>query len=120
MRTFEVYRNEDETGVSGTGKVIEGVIYSDGTCIVQWIPEESPSKSLGIFPSFGAFLAIHVTPHPKNKTEVRFSDGEINVYPKAEEPVRKPRRRRKAVDTGVVAPEGPMEVGVRNDVPPTT
>lgn len=117
IRTFELYRTNDETGVSGTGKVVEGVVYSDGTCVVRWIPEESPAKSLGVFDSYGAFIAIHVTPHPANNTEVRFNDGELYTYPRLEAKVRKPRRRRKAPDSGVVAPAGPLEVGVRNDVP---
>lgn len=36
MRTFELHRVEDETGISGTGIVAEGVIFGDGTCAMRW------------------------------------------------------------------------------------
>lgn len=39
MRTFHLDRREDPTGVSGTGKVAEGVEFSDGRCVVRWLTE---------------------------------------------------------------------------------
>jgi|ERR1035437_6083808 hypothetical protein len=103
IRTFEMYRTEDETGISGSGKVLEGTIFSDGECIIRWISAISPGHSTAIFDSFGSFLSIHVSPHPDNKSEIRFNDGE--VYANAEkieeqtvvEPAPKPRRRKAAV-----------------------
>ena len=76
IRTFEVFRTEDETGVSGSGKIIEGCIFSDGECIIRWVSALSPGHSTSIFPSFGSFMSIHVAPHPDNKTIVKFNDGE--------------------------------------------
>ena len=35
-RAFVLQRNEDETGVSGTGIVAEGVEFSDGTVALRW------------------------------------------------------------------------------------
>jgi hypothetical protein len=35
-RRFELHRHEDETGVSGTGPVAEGVMFSDGTAALRW------------------------------------------------------------------------------------
>lgn len=35
-RTFTLYRDEDPTGVSGTGDVAEGVRWSDGTVSIRW------------------------------------------------------------------------------------
>ena len=37
MKTFYLNRKEDETGVSGTGKVAEGVIFDNGKCAVSWL-----------------------------------------------------------------------------------
>ena len=37
MRLFWLVRDIDETGVSGTGTVAEGVIFSDGTCAMRWL-----------------------------------------------------------------------------------
>lgn len=35
-RRFELHRDVDHTGVSGTGVVSEGVEFSDGTCVLRW------------------------------------------------------------------------------------
>lgn len=37
----ELWRDEDETGVSGTGKVAEGVIFSDGKVVLRWLTATS-------------------------------------------------------------------------------
>lgn len=37
MRRFELHRDQDVSGVSGTGVVAEGVEFSDGPCVVRWI-----------------------------------------------------------------------------------
>ena len=95
MRTFEVVRNNDETGISGTGKVIEGVVFEDGTCVTRWVAGTSPGRSTVIWDSFGAFMAIHVSPHPDNKTEIVFSDGEAYKGPvrtKGPRMVKRPQR----------------------------
>lgn len=39
--TFVLRRSEDVTGVSGTGVVAEGVLWSDGTVNVRWLKRES-------------------------------------------------------------------------------
>ena len=36
MRRFELHRDEDETGISGTGVVAEGIEFSDGMVVVRW------------------------------------------------------------------------------------
>lgn len=37
MRTFRLVRDDDITGVSGTGVVCEGIEFSDGTAVIHWI-----------------------------------------------------------------------------------
>lgn len=37
MRTFVLQRNVDETGVSGTGVVAEGVEFTDGIVALRWL-----------------------------------------------------------------------------------
>ena len=36
-RRFELHRDEDLTGVSGTGLVAEGVEFSDGVVAMRWM-----------------------------------------------------------------------------------
>lgn len=38
-RAFRLVRDHDETGVSGTGIVAEGVEFSDGTVALRWLTE---------------------------------------------------------------------------------
>lgn len=41
MRTFSLIRNEDETGVSGTGIVAQGVEFDDGVVAMRWLTDTS-------------------------------------------------------------------------------
>lgn len=119
MRTFEMVRKEDESGVSGTGKVLEGVVFSDGITVGRWVSDKSPARSTTFYNSFGEFIAIHVAPHPTNKTEIKFSDGEVYEHTKvttaATGAVSKTRRKRKAVLPKVAVGDGQPEVPVQPD-----
>ena len=37
IRSFTVCRQNDESGVSGEGVVIEGVVLASGHCIIHWL-----------------------------------------------------------------------------------
>jgi hypothetical protein len=37
MRRFRIDREVDPTGVSGTGCVAQGIVFSDGTTVVRWL-----------------------------------------------------------------------------------
>ena len=66
MRTFVLLREEDETGVSGTGEVAEGVEFHDGTCALRWFGE---MRSTGIYNSMIDLDKIH---GHQGKTQVRW------------------------------------------------
>ena len=68
-RTFSMIRGSDESGVSGTGKVLEGVRFSDGTVVVRWLTVGQES-STAVYESFDSFESIHIKSHPTNKTRV--------------------------------------------------
>ena len=36
MRRFELHRDQDITGVSGTGVVADGVAFDDGVVVLRW------------------------------------------------------------------------------------
>jgi hypothetical protein len=38
-RRFEMHRDHDVSGVSGTGVVAEGVEFTDGTVAIRWLTE---------------------------------------------------------------------------------
>lgn len=56
MRLFELHRAEDETGVSGSGVVCEGVEFSNGRVAMRWTPALS---SIALYDSIGDVEAIH-------------------------------------------------------------
>lgn len=70
MKTFELHRDEDETGVSGTGVVAEGCVFSDGCatpyasegfggpgwCAMRW---KNEPKTTTLFPSLSVVEIIH-------------------------------------------------------------
>lgn len=72
MRTFSVMREVDSTGVSGTGRVLDGVIFHTGQVVICW---HSDHSSVAIFTDWNAFENVHIRAHPENKTKVVFSDG---------------------------------------------
>jgi hypothetical protein len=56
MRRFELHRDTDATGVSGTGAVAEGVEFQDGTAALRW---KSQLKSTAVYNSVADVEAIH-------------------------------------------------------------
>ena len=75
MRGFVMKRLHDASGVSGTGTVLEGVLFSTGVVVIHWLTPP-PRGSISVFDSLEQFLSIHVRPHPDNGTIIRFEDGE--------------------------------------------
>lgn len=53
IKRFLLNRDHDVSGVSGTGIVAEGILFSDGSCVIHW---------LGEFPT--------TTPHPNLKSVI--------------------------------------------------
>lgn len=54
---FYLERDEDESGVSGTGVVAEGVVFSDGTAVLRW--RTKPYASTAIYGSLAELEHIH-------------------------------------------------------------
>jgi hypothetical protein len=73
IRCFTLRREEDVSGVSGTGIVLEGVLFSTGLVVIHWLTPP-PRGSIAIFDSLDQFLSIHVAPHPENRSVLVFDD----------------------------------------------
>ena len=56
MNTFELHRDADETGISGTGIVAQGVEFDDGTCVIRWL---TATRSTATYGSMDDLRAIH-------------------------------------------------------------
>jgi hypothetical protein len=70
LRRFRLKRIEDESGVSGTGYVAEGVKFTDGQCVLKWTTDTS---SIGIYHSWVEMVAIH---GHGGKTVIEWVDSE--------------------------------------------
>ena len=79
IRTFTVYRDEDQTGVSGAGVVIEGAKLASGQAIIHWL-YPPPRGGIAIFDSMDDFIKVHINPHPSNKTIITYEDGEQETF----------------------------------------
>lgn len=56
MKIFELRREVDETGISGTGTVAQGVIFDDGRCALRWL---TACRSTAIYDSIEDVVRIH-------------------------------------------------------------
>ena len=56
MKIFYLKRTEDETGVSGTGRVAQGFVFDNGKVAVTWLSEH---PSVTVYDSIGEVHAIH-------------------------------------------------------------
>ena len=55
-RRFVLRRNEDISGVSGTGHVADGVLFPDGTTVIRW---RTKHRSTTVYESLGDCIRIH-------------------------------------------------------------
>lgn len=56
MRLFHLIRDEDVSGVSGTGIVAEGVEFHDGQCVISWFGR---LHSVAVYPSIDGIIEVH-------------------------------------------------------------
>lgn len=63
FKRFYMNRSKDETGVSGTGRVLEGILTASGKIIVEW---KFPYHTIGIYNSLEEFKFIHQKSHPNS------------------------------------------------------
>lgn len=77
IKTFTIIRNGDESGVSGTGRILDGIVFHNGKTVVCWRTDvdgtQHGDSSIGVYDSFGAFKRIHIDSHPSNDTEIHYN-----------------------------------------------
>jgi hypothetical protein len=56
IRRFALQRNEDESGISGTGIVAEGVQFITGKAVLNWTTDV---RSVAVYDSLDELMAIH-------------------------------------------------------------
>ena len=56
MKIFYLNRTEDESGISGTGRVAQGFVFDNGKVAVTWLSEH---PSVTIYDNIGEIHAVH-------------------------------------------------------------
>lgn len=81
IRTFQVVRDEDVSGVSGTGVIAEGVLFSGGKVFVNWI---SMHKIVEMADSVAEWQAVH---GHEGKTRIVWDDEAEELEPEKKKTV---------------------------------
>ena len=77
-KTFHMIRKKDESGISGTGKILNGVVFPDGICVVRWCStNKNANPSTVIYNSFKDFKFYHMDCHPTNETKIIWHHGNL-------------------------------------------
>lgn len=84
MDCFTIYRTNDQSGISGTGIIAQGVRFATGHVAVQWLTPP-PDGDLQTKDSLDKFLSVHVLPHPENETIITWANGRQEHYPPKDE-----------------------------------
>jgi hypothetical protein len=95
MRRFHFNRVEDASGISGTGRVAEGVLFDNGLVALTW---NSVHKCVNIYTSLAEMMAVH---GHEGKTVLVWVDGDPNEIEEAPEPAPPPKRKKAAARKAV-------------------
>lgn len=84
-KKFSVVRNSDESGISGVGRVLDGIIWHNNLVSICWRTSiEGCDKgwtSINLYPNYITFYNLHIRSHPSNNTVVDF-EAELEPTPK--------------------------------------
>jgi hypothetical protein len=75
VRRFHLRRVIDETGISGTGLVTDGIEFDDGSVIMKW---NTATTSLALYKSIEDVVTIH---GHEGKTVVEYTETKFEVWP---------------------------------------
>jgi len=68
MRRFVLIRVEDLTGVSGTGEVAEGTVFSSGLAVIRWL---RVPYAMGVYQNLDDLISVH---GHEGRTQLQFID----------------------------------------------
>ena len=105
FRKFHLQRHSDASGVSGLGRVAEGIVFSDGKAVLHWL---SACSSTNIYDNWEAIKQIH---GHGGDTEIVFDDPEPDSPAAALETlVEDPEERKKVLAVAEEAIKAHLEV----------
>jgi len=75
---FTMERLSDSTGVSGTGRVLDGVVFHTGQVVICWrtdLRQPTGHSSLAVYPTVEAFIGVHLLPHDTAASRITLLHG---------------------------------------------
>lgn len=72
MRLFQLEREVDATGVSGTGIVAQGVIFDNGWCALTWLTKHT---SVAFYTDIAEVVSIHGHDGSTKVVQIADTDG---------------------------------------------
>ena len=77
-KAFTVYRITTEKNISGSGRIIDGIIFHTGQVVICWRTDIEGSKhgvsSIAIYKNWDEFSFLHIKSHPEYQTDVIFRE----------------------------------------------
>lgn len=67
---WRMIRQADESGVSGTGEVVRGLVMRDGSCVSWWLLDTLPPRPI-VDACWTNFYSVHIEQHTGNGTLVQ-------------------------------------------------
>lgn len=58
-RRFRLVRTTDVSGVSGTGTVAEGCVFTNGKAVLAWLPTDRYEGAVNVYVSIADLEAVH-------------------------------------------------------------
>lgn len=74
MKVFYLHRKEDESGISGTGRIAQGIVFDNGKVALTWLSEH---PTVTVYDNLGEVRAIH---GHSGKTEVSMEPDWKRAY----------------------------------------
>ena len=76
IKTFTLYRANSLGSPSGTGRVLDGIVFHNGWTVVCWRTDIDASmnglSSIGFYPTWEAFSQLHLNARPGYQPTVVF------------------------------------------------
>lgn len=80
VRRFKMIRHNDESGISGKGHILDGIVFHNGWVVTCWrtdTADKHGSSCITYWENYEAFYNVHIKAHPANNTEIQWYDCEV-------------------------------------------
>jgi hypothetical protein len=81
VKVFTVNRITNDKNISGSGRILDGVVFHTGQVVVCWRTDIEAANhgvsSIGIYKNWEEFNFLHIKSHPEYVSKVEFKEIEF-------------------------------------------